>query len=62
MKSESKLINWLEKEKLNDQVEINLKKNELINSIKKLKKEDILPKPKKSLTIWQKLKKVLLGL
>jgi hypothetical protein len=62
MKSDSKLINWLEKEKLKDQVEINLKKNELINSIKKLNKEDILPKPKKSLTIWQKLKKVLLGL
>jgi hypothetical protein len=62
MKSDSKLINWLEKEKLKDQVEINSKKNELINSIKKLNKEDILPKPKKSLTIWQKLKKILLGL
>ena len=62
MKSDSKLINWLEKEKLKDQVEINSKKNELINSIKKLNKEDILPKPKKCLTIWQKLKKILLGL
>ena len=62
MKSDSKLINWLEKEKLKDQVEINSKKNELINSIKKLNKEDILPKPKKSLTIWLKLKKILLGL
>ena len=39
MKSDSKLINWLEKEKLKDQVEINSKKNELINSIKKHNKE-----------------------
>ena len=53
-------INWLEKEKLKDSLEINKEKEKLINEILKSKKEDIITKPKK-LTIWQRIKKVLMG-
>ena len=53
-------ISWLEKEKLKDSLEINKEKEKLINEILKSKKEDIITKPKK-LTIWQRIKKVLMG-
>lgn len=53
-------INWLEKEKLKDSLDLNKEKEKLINEILKNKKEDIIPKPKK-LTIWQRIKKVLMG-
>ena len=39
-------------------------KNKLINELKVLKKEDILPKPPeppKKLTLWMRIKKVLMG-
>jgi hypothetical protein len=45
-----------------DRRELENEKNSLINDIKKIKKEDILPPPPKKLTLWQKLKRVLLGL
>jgi len=47
-----------------DKKELEIDKNQIIQNIKKLKKEDILPKvvvPKK-LTLWQKIKRVLMGL
>lgn len=53
-------LNWLEKEKLKDSLEVNKEKEKLINEILKNKKEDIIIKPKK-LTIWQRIKKVLMG-
>lgn len=53
-------LNWLEKEKLKDSLEVNKEKEKLINEILKNKKEDIITKPKK-LTIWQRIKKVLMG-
>ena len=39
-------------------------KNKIINELKVLKKDDILPKPPekpKELTLWQKIKKALMG-
>ena len=39
-------------------------KNKIINELKVLKKDDILPKPPeppKKLTLWMKIKKVLMG-
>lgn len=54
------LLNWFNSEKLKDQRELDNNKRKLINDIKKIKKEEIFPKPKK-LTLWQKIKIVLLG-
>jgi hypothetical protein len=64
MKNKLELINWLEKEKHKDQIELDVEKNNFINEIKKLKKTDLIKKeePKKvKLTLWQRLKKVLMG-
>lgn len=52
---------WLDKEITKDQNELNREKLEFINQIKKYKKEDLLPPKPKKLTIWQRIKKVLMG-
>jgi hypothetical protein len=54
------LLNWLNSEKLKDQRELDNTKKKLISDIKKINKEEMFPKPKK-LTLWQKIKIILLG-
>ncbi len=60
-KKKLKMINWLDKEVQKDKIELDREKQELINRIKKLKKEDVLPIKPKKLTIWQRIIKVLVG-
>jgi hypothetical protein len=50
----------LESEKLKDSKEVENVKKKYIQEIKGLKKEEIFKEPKK-LTLWQKLKILLLG-
>lgn len=54
------LMNWFNSEKLKDQRELDNNKKKLISDIKKLKKEELFPKPVK-LSLWQKIKILLLG-
>ena len=61
MKNKSTQKEWLDKEIIKDQTELNREKLNLISEIKKYKKEDILPPKPKKLTIWQRIKKVLMG-
>jgi len=62
MKNKLNQIEWLEQKKREDELELQKEKLKLIENIKKLKKEDLveIKKPKK-LTIWQRIKKVLMG-
>lgn len=61
MKNNSnKMLQWYEKELLKDKNELEKEKNDLIKKLKGLSKEDIIPKPEK-LTLWQRIKKVLMG-
>jgi hypothetical protein len=63
MKKKSKLeaeIDWLKNEIERDSQDLNFEKNNFINKIKELKKEDLLPKKPKKLTLWEKLKKILM--
>ena len=60
-KKKLKMINWLDKEVQKYKIELDREKQELINRIKKLKKEDVLPIKPKKLTIWQRIIKVLVG-
>jgi hypothetical protein len=53
-------MNWFNSEKLKDQRELDNNKKKLISDIKKLKKEELFPKPIK-LSLWQKIKIILLG-
>lgn len=57
-------LRLLEVQQNKDKIELEREKQRLIASIKGLNKEDVLPTvviPKK-LTLWQKIKRVLMGL
>jgi len=53
-------INWLKSELEKDRIELENEKKKLIKSIKDLKKENIV-KQKERLTLWKRIKKVMMG-
>lgn len=57
---QQKILQWLNSEKEKDKKELEKEKQNLINQIKKFKKDDFFPKPKK-LSLWQKIKILILG-
>lgn len=61
MEKKLKQLAWLESEKNKDNNELNQEKLEFIKSLKNLKKEDILPEKPKKITLWQRIKRVLIG-
>jgi hypothetical protein len=61
MKNQSNQLKWLENQINNDKQELEREKLQFIQQIKKMDKNEIVPKPKKKLTIWQRLMKVLMG-
>ena len=54
-------IEWLNNELEKDRLEVERDKNKYINQIKQLKKEDIVKINVEKLTLWKRIKKVLLG-
>jgi hypothetical protein len=57
-----KILNWYQKEIEKDKIETDRKKVEFANKLKKLKKEEIFEDKFKKLTLWQRIKKVLMGI
>jgi hypothetical protein len=55
-----RILNWLENEKRKDESEINSYKKKLISEIKDLNKTDLFSE-KKKLSLWQKIKVMILG-
>jgi hypothetical protein len=56
-------LDWYQKELEKDSLQIQNEKNKFANSIKKLKKQDIfVPEKVEKLTIWKRIKKVLMGI
>jgi uncharacterized protein YacL (UPF0231 family) len=53
-------LDWLKSEIEKDKVQLEKEKLQLINSIKTLNKEELV-KPIKKLTLWEKIKKVLIS-
>jgi hypothetical protein len=59
------VLNWLEKEKKKDELELKLGKEKFINEIKKINKQDLFVKseqPVKKVTIWQRIKQMIWGI
>lgn len=54
-------IEWLNKELEKDRIEVERDKSKFINQIKQLKKEDIVKVNVEKMTLWKRIKKVLLG-
>lgn len=60
MSWEEKALNWLNKEQQKDKAELDKEKQDFVNQIKKMKKEDLFVKPKK--TLWMRIKKMIWGI
>jgi hypothetical protein len=59
-----KQLELLNRDIVKNEIILNKEKENFINKIKKINKEDILPKPPeplKKLTLWERLLKVLMG-
>jgi hypothetical protein len=54
------MLNWLENEKKKDNLEEKSYKNKILKEIKQFKKEEFIPVHKK-LTLWHKIKIMVLG-
>ena len=54
-------IEWLNNELEKDRIEVERNKSLFIDQIKKLKKEDIVKVNVEKMTLWRRIKKVLLG-
>lgn len=57
-----KNLQWLKNEIESDEKELHREKMQFISQIKNLKKDELIPVTKQKITIWQRLKKVLLGI
>jgi hypothetical protein len=63
MMDNQKILDWYQKELEKDSIQIENDKKKFANSIKKLKKQDIFISEKtEKLTIWKRIKKVLMGI
>jgi hypothetical protein len=62
MKDKEKILNWYHKEVEKDKVDVDKFKNDFIKTIKNVDKNQMFTNPKEEkLTLWQRLKKVLMG-
>jgi|LakMenEpi03Aug12_release.lakeMendotaPanAssembly.Ray.scaffolds.fasta_scaffold1841607_2 hypothetical protein len=57
-----KELEKLNKEKVKNVIDLESEKEKFIKEITQIKKEDIIPKPPKKLSLWNRIKKVLMGL
>jgi hypothetical protein len=57
---EEQALDWLKSEQQKDSKEIEAYKQKILKDLKSLKREDLVPKPKK-ITLWQRIKILLLG-
>ena len=62
MTDKEKNLQWLKNEVEFDERELNREKMQFISQIKKLKKEEIIPTKEEKISLWQRMKKVLLGI
>lgn len=58
MKNKETKIQWLQNEIKKDVTDLEKEKLKFINEIKKVNKQDLIPKPKK-ITLWQRIKMAL---
>jgi hypothetical protein len=55
----TKILDWLEKEKQKDSTELLADKRKFIEEIRKFRKTDLTNSDEIKLTLWQKIKKTL---
>lgn len=55
------LLNWLENEKIKDSLELKKSKQDIVNQIKGIKKQDLFDKKEKKVSLWWKIKIMIWG-
>ena len=55
------ILNWLDKEKKKDKIQLEKSKSDFINQIKSIKKDDLFQPQEVKLTLWQRIRKVIWG-
>jgi hypothetical protein len=55
-----RMLNWLEKEKTKDNLEVSLTKQKFVNEIRQIDKTKIFKK-EKPISLWQRIKIMILG-
>jgi hypothetical protein len=60
MEEEKRMLKWLEKQKIKDQLEVENYKKNLIKNIRSIDKKELFPEPKK-MSLWQKIKIMIFG-
>ena len=58
--NQERILNWLEKEKQKDKIDVESEKNKIIKDIKKISKDEIFSKPKK-LSLWKRILRLFMG-
>jgi hypothetical protein len=57
-----KILNWLNKEKEKDKIQLEKSKADIVNQLKGMSKETLFIKQNTKLTLWQKIRKTIWGL
>jgi len=57
---EEQAVDWLKSEIEKDKASLEIEKKRIIESLRGFKKEDII-KPEEKLTLWKRIKKVMMG-
>ncbi len=55
------ILNWLDKEKKKDKIQLEKSKLDFINQIKSIKKDDLFKPKEVKLTLWQRIRRVIWG-
>lgn len=57
-----KILNWLDREKQKDKLQLEKSKMDIVNQLKGIKKEELFVTPEIKTTLWQRIKKTIWGL
>ena len=57
-----KILNWYSNETKKDKQELDTEKNEFIRKIKGMSKDDIVNQKPKKITLWERIRKVLINI
>lgn len=55
------ILNWLDKEKKKDKIQLEKSKSDFIKQIKSINKNELFQPQEVKLTLWQRIRKVIWG-
>lgn len=56
-----KILNWLEREKIKDKIQLDKSKMDIVNQLKGINKEQLFVQSTTKKTLWQRIRKAIWG-